>query len=306
MTFALANAAVAELWSSLRSFMGELAVSEITVRPPAREGDEASFLRLVAWSYVMVFEAGRVAVPYLMEMRVYQDEPYSDPKKSCRNIHALRPWSSHNLGFSSERDVEISQRVQLWFKDACGEYPPGDTGSWGRCFQALCSEIEIIATYCQRVVTAELSDPDDGEAARVDLRRRIERAWPAQEYHVLVGDAAVRLGLGIAIDAKKFSNPRLPKWRQFLETLPDQDDPKGHMIRLIERDLLDLAADVLPIDGRDVMNALKLKPGPAVGDALLRARELFRSGIREPELLLDHLIRSLVPDTVDPSPHRDS
>lgn len=304
MTFALANAAVAELWSSLRSFIGESAVSEITVRPPAREGDEASFLRLVAWSYVMVFEAGRVVVPYLMEMRVYRGEPCSDPKKACRNIHALRTWSSHNLGFGSERDVEISQRVRLWFKDACGKYPPGDTGSWERCFQALCSEIEIIATYCQRVVTSELSDPDDGEAARADLRRRIERAWPAQEYHILVEDVAVRLG--IPIDTKKFSNSRLAKWRQFLETLPGQDDPKGHMIRLIERDLLDLAADVLPIDGRDVMKALKLKPGPAVGDALLRARELYRSGIRESEVLLDHLNRSLVPDTVAPNPCEDS
>ena len=78
------------------------------------------------------------------------------------------------------------------------------------------------------------------------------------------------------------------------------------MIRLIERDLLDLAADVLPIDGRDVMKALKLKPGPAVGDALLRARELYRSGIREPEVLLDHLNRSLVPDTVTPNPCEDS
>ena len=290
MTFASANAAVVELWSSLRSFIDRSAVSEITVRPPAGEGDEASFLRLVAWSYVTIFEAGRVVIPYLMEMRGYQGEPCSDPKWARQNIHALRTWSFHNLGFSNERDVEIARRVQLWFKDACGEYPPGGPGSWERCFQALCSEIEVIATHCQHVVTAELSDPDDGEAARADLLRRIKRAWPAQEYHVLVRDAAVRLG--ILIDTKKFSNRHLAKWRQFLEVLPDQDDPKGRMIRLIERDLLDFTADVLPIDGRDVMNALGLNPGPEVGDALLRARELFRSGIHEPEALLDHLSRS--------------
>lgn len=288
MTFASANAAVAELWSSLRSFVGKSAVSEITVRPPAGEDDEASFLRLVAWSYVMAFEAGRVAIPYLMELPGCRGEPQSDPRRARQIIHALRTWCFHNLGFISDRDAKNFRRVQLWFIEACGEYPPKDAGAWRCCFRALCSEVEIIVTHCQHVMTTVLSSTDDGQAVTTDLRRRIDRNWPACEYHALVGDAAIRLG--ISVDARKFSGPQLAKWQLFLLRLPEHDDPRGHMLRLIERDLLDWADEILPIDGRDVMTALKLNPGPEVGDVLRRARELVRSGVRDRRVLIERLI----------------
>ena len=288
MTFATVNAAVAELWSSLRSFVGNSAVNEITVRPPAGEDDEASFLRLVAWSYVIVFEAGHVAIPYLMELPGCRSEPQSDPKRACQAIHALRTWCFHNLGFIDDRDAEMFRHVQSWFMEACGEYPPKDAGAWRCCFRGLCSEVEIIVTHCQHVMTTVLSSNDDGQAVTADLRRRIDRNWPAHEYHALVGDAAIRLG--ISVDAKKFSAHQLAKWQQFLLRLPEHDDPRGHMIRLIERDLLDWADEVLPIDGRDVMAALELNPGPEVGDALRRARELVRSGVRDRRVLIERLI----------------
>ena len=288
MTFTSLNAATTELWRSLRSFVSESAVNEILVRPPAAEDDEASFLRLVAWAYVMTFEAGRVAIPYLLEISGYQFEKRPDPKQARNLIHALRTWSSHNLGFSSERDAEMSRRVQLWFIETCGQNPPTDANAWRSCFRVLCAEVETIVVHCQHAMTTVLSSPDDGEAATADLRRRIDRAWPAHKFHTHVGDAAIRLG--ITVDATKFSASRLAKWRRFLESLPDGDEPAMHMIRLIERDLLDHTADVLPIDGRDVMSNLGLSSGPDVGAALRFARELYQSGNRERGDLLKRLI----------------
>ena len=288
MTFTSLNAATTELWSSLRSFVGESAVNEILVRPPAADHDEASFLRLVAWTYVMTFEAGRVTIPYLLEISGFQFKERPDPKQARHLIHALRTWSFHNLGFNNERDAEMSRRVQLWFIETCGQNPPTDANAWRSCFQVLCAEAETIVVHCQHAMTTVLSSPDDGEAATEDLRRRIDRAWPAHKFHTHVGDAAIRLG--ITVDAMKFSAPRFAKWRRFLESLPEGDEPVTHMIRLIERDLLDHAADVLPIDGRDVMSVLGLSSGPDVGAALRFARELHRSGICEREDLLNRLI----------------
>ena len=288
MTFTSLNAATTALWSSLRSFVGDSAVNEILVRPPAAEDDEASFLRLVAWAYVMTFEAGRVAVPYLLEISRFQYEKRPNPKEARNLIHALRTWSFHNLGFSNERDADMSRRVQLWFIDSCGQNPPADANAWRSCFQALCAEVETIVAHCQHAMTTVLSSSDDGEAATADLRRRIDRAWPAHKFHTHVDDAAVRLG--ITVDATKFSAPRLAKWQRFLESLPEGDEPVTHMIRLVERDLLDYTADVLPIDGRDVMSVLGLSSGPDVGSALRFARELYQSGIRDREDLLKRLI----------------
>ena len=287
MTFVRLNATVADLRSSLCSFVCEDALSEITIRPPAGEADEASFLRLVSWSYALVFEAGRVTIPYLLELPGVTSGDAPDPKAARKLVHALRTWGFHNLGFSSDRDLAVYRCVQTWFVNTCGRYPPNDLEAWRSCFLALCCEIGVIVTHCQGAMTSVLSAAEDGQAATADLRRRINRSWPAHEFDRLVGDAAFRLG--ISVNAQRFREPRLPRWRDLLETLPEGDDPENHMIRMIERDLLDYAANVLPIDGRDVMIALRLQPGKEVGSALHRARELFRSGLRDREQLLARL-----------------
>lgn len=288
MKFAELNAGVADLRNSLRSFVGENALGEITVRPPAGDGDEASFLRLISWTYALLFEAGRVAIPFLLELPAKGPESRHDAKASRQLVHALRTWSSHNLGFDSARDVALSQQVQRWFVRTCGTNPPSDESCWRKCSEELCAAVWAIVVHCQGAVTLVLRAPDDGEAAIADLRRRIERAWPAHEFDRIVSDATTRFGM--SIDARKFREPRLGRWRTFLESIAEGDDPELQMTRMIERDLLDHAALVLPIDGRDVMSALGLDPGPAVARALHRAREMFRSGIID----RDELLRALV------------
>lgn len=281
--FATLNAAVADLRTSLRSFVSEDALSEITVRPPAGDGDEASFLRLVVWSYALTFEAGRVAIPYLLEL----PGGTSDSKSARDLIHTLRTWSFHNLGFDNKRDVATSRHAQLWFVKTCGSYPPTGTENWQKCFLALCTEVETIVTHCQGAMTNVLSAPDDGESATEDLRRRIDRAWPAYKFHKITSDAVFRLG-GI-VDTQKFCAPRLSKWREFLESLPEESDLENYIKRVIEKDLLNYTEEMLPINGDDIMDKLEIPPGPEIGAALRQARELFRSGIRDPEHLLEHL-----------------
>ena len=287
MAFSELNAAVVDLRNSLRSFVGDSALEEITVRPPAGDSDEASFLRLVAWSYSLVFEAGRTAIPYLLELPDRSSSVTIDPKAACKLVHSLRTWSFHNIGFSHNRNVALSQHVQRWFVKTCGANPPIENDSWQRCFLALCDEVSAVVTHCQDAVTVVLSAPDDGEAAISDLRQRIHRAWPAYRFDALVHDAALRLGM--QIDARKFREPRLSKWRGFLESLPEDVNLEERVICMIERDLLDHNAQVLPINGRDIMRALNLNPGPEVGAALHCARNIFRSGVHDREELLEHL-----------------
>ena len=120
-----------------------------------------------------------------------------------------------------------------------------------------------------------------------DLQRRIDKSWPAHKFDELVSDACARFGL--SLDVSRFRNPRLSKWREFLETVPEDDNPERRVIAMIERDILDYTNDILPITGDDVMDVLGLDRGPEVGNALRRARELFRSGVRDPEQLLERL-----------------
>ena len=286
MRFAELNAAVVELRHSLRSFVGETALDEIHIGPPARENDEASFMRLVNWSYVLLFEVGRITIPYLMKLPGETGHTVEGLRAGRGVVHDLRTWNAHNIGFSSERDAAISRRVRLWFLAQCKDTEPRDEGAWGSCFERLCAEVGMIVEHCRAALASIVGNVDE-QGAIEELRHRLDRSWPADRFDEIVVDTCTRLG--VSLDVPGFRNPRLAKWREFLATVPDADDPRRAITRLIERDVVDHTNDVLPVDGEDVMASLGLPPGPRVGDALRHARELFRSGVRDPQRLLDQL-----------------
>ena len=240
-------------------------------------------MRLVNWTYVLLFEAGRVVIPYLMKLPSETAGSTSDIKEARTIVHDLRTWISHNIGFSSEREAAISRRVSEWFLSQCKTTEPRDARAWEICFDRLCQEVGTIVKHCQNALDSIVRGQNEVE----DLKRRVDRSWSKDRFEALVGDICVRLSM--STDVPKFVTPRLARWRKFLDTVSEEDDPKGAVIRIIERDLLDHASDILPIDGEDVMNALGLEPGPEVGSALRYARELLRSGIRDRKQLLQRL-----------------
>ena len=280
MTFSALNVAVSDLRRSLTSFVGRDALAEVTVRPPVEGAGEISFLRLVAWGYVLIFEAGRVSIPFLLR----SSGAYPGQQEALELIRALRTWSFHNLGLDSDRDLQLSRRVERWFLQTCGEAPPGDEARWNACFDRMCGLVGDVVERCRRAIAEALSAEDGGEAVVNDLRHRIERSWAAHRFDALAGDVATRLG--IRVDVPKFRKPRLGAWRAFLHKLADDDDPTEAMERLMERELLEYVDGLLPIGGRDIMAAFDLPPGPEVGSALRLARELFAAGTRSKEELL--------------------
>lgn len=290
MTFAAINDAVVELRTSLTKLVGPDALTEISVGPPVDGRGEISFLRLVAWSYVLVFEVGRISIPFLLRTSDYHERQ----RTSIDLIRALRTWCFHNLGVASDRDVQVSRLVHRWFLDACGEATPDDPANWNECYEQLCDLVSELVHQCQRAVREVLSSPDDGEAVIDDLRRRTARFWPADAFDELVGDLAKVLG--VRVDVTKFRRRRLDTWRSFLRDVPEDDDPREAVARVIERDILVYGGDVLPIGGNDVMARLEMTPGPDVGMLLRHAQELFGAGVREKDELwhrLEHRLAEL-------------
>ena len=276
MKFDELNAEYVGLRNTLRAFVGENALGEITVQPPAGD-DEASFLRLTAWSYALIFEAGRVAIPYLLKLPASPSLSQSDADSARRMISDLRASSFHNLELQSNRNSAIYRRTSLWFTETCGANPPNDAAGWRVCFERLCDMAGLIVARCKSALEIALADAESREDVIDDLQRRLDRNWSAHEFDEIVGDAATRIGQ--RLDVPKFRQSRLAAWRDFLYAIPEGDDPEGQITRLIERDVLDHFESALPIDGRDVMEVLGLRPGPEVGEALRFARGLHRSGI---------------------------
>ena len=288
MNFAELNEEYVLLRRSLRTHVGENALDEITIHVP-KGHDHACFLLLLAWGYVFAFEAGRISVPYLLKEPADQPTDREALKASRDLLHDLRTWSFHNLSFTVDRDLQIFQRTAIWFLDVAGNDPPDGNEQWRECYEHLSNEIYAIIKHCRRAFEIALTTRDERERVTSELRRRVDRNWPAHEFDALAKDAALRTGRNL--DVTKFRQPRLAKWREFLETIPIGDDPKASLVRLIERDILDHFESVLPIDGNDVMRVLEIAPGPQVGDALLDARRIHRSGVADKDELLARLVQ---------------
>ena len=286
MKFDELNAEFVGLRNTLRAFVGENALGEVTVQPPAGD-DEASFLRLTAWSYALIFVAGRVAIPHLMKLPASPSLSQSEADSARRMISDLRASSFHNLELQSSRNSAMYRRTSLWFMENCGSNPPNDAICWRVCFERLCDVVGAVLARCKSALELALADAEGGENVIDDLKRRLDRNWPAHKFDEIVGDAATRIGQ--RLDVPKFRQSRLAAWRDFLDAIPEGDDPEGQVTRLIERDVLDYFESVLPIDGRDVMAVLGLHTGPEVGEALRFAQRLHRSGITARGEMLERL-----------------
>ena len=291
MEFGELNFRVNELRNALNSLLGEKAFVPITVAPPSNDSDQGSFICLVNWCYVILFESGRITIPYLLKLASGLDEGEVRLKDTQGIVQALRTMTSHNSDFANERDRNTVLRTNRWYTDngATGGLSPSDAQGWRNCFEALCDEMARVILHCQSVISQVLMDSDDGEMAIANLLRRIDRNWAAYKFDEIVSDACDTFG--IRLDVVKFRNQRVSAWRTFLQTVRDDDCPEHRLRSMIERDVLDHAKDVLPITGRDVMIALDIGPGPIVGQKVEIAQRLFSEGVRDPDELLQILVQ---------------
>ena len=278
MSFQQLNAEFADLRTSLAAHVGADALVEVSVRPPA-SNDEASFLRLVAWSYVCLFEVGRVTIPYLIQLPSGRSASQVGAKQSRELVRDLRTWSFHNVGYSDERGARLSRRVQKWFFDNGGAYPPDGCAGWQNCFETLCEVVTSVVAHCKGAVAVALTGPDDGDRIVADLRNRLDLDWPAWKFDAILNESAIRMGR--KIDAPAFRRSRLDQWRKFLATIPSEDDPETEVSKLIERDLLDHFGSMLTISSEDLTRDLDLEPGSQVEHALRFARGLQSDGVVE-------------------------
>ncbi|MDU9049168.1 MAG: toll/interleukin-1 receptor domain-containing protein [Candidatus Electrothrix sp. Rat3] len=296
MSFSELNSSVEDLRNELSVHISEAALEKFSCRLPGRAHDEAAFLRLTIYCYILFFEVGRVSIPYLLKI----NPPIGDPlkKQLCidtrRLVNELRTSIVHNLDYQDRKRKSISQ----WFLKTCQVTLPKQREHWGWCFKKLCDDVKSVTDYCSAVLSTIASSDDDNDIIFFDLQQRIDRNWPTVEFDKIITDAAVQLGE--KINVVKFRNKNISKWRDFLDKLPGDVSLKREVSRIIERDIFDHFRSILPVTTNEIMEALDLSPGPKVKRAIAMARELSDTGIREPEVLLRELPSLFYPSSVLP------
>lgn len=244
--------------------------SEISVMLPANLGDELAFYRLVNWCYVLVNEAARIPLRFLLDL-----PPARGGDTFRDEVSKLRTYVAHNLDVGHTRDQKTSAFAHAWFRKACGVGSPASAEHYGKCCAFLAERLGSVLEAC--IAACDLLDSDsDGPRLVRDLKKRIDLMWDAHEFDAIVSECAGDLG-NFGLDLVKIRRKNLDSWRKILEA--SLDDERDRALRLgIEAALLQEIADRLPITGKEAAEKLALEGPERVAAALLLLRDARRFG----------------------------
>lgn len=265
MTFGSVNGSYLILKQRLAVHVGGDAIADITVQPPPTSNDELSFLRLVAWAYTLIHEAGRVPLNFLKEL-----PPLSAYGPILPYIRGLRTWISHNLSLAKDSDLKTISIAFTWFKRTCGVGTPASSTQWQACFSGLCTDLSALLSGAIAGCDA-LDSEDDGPRLVEELKKRLQRNWDAYRFDSYVEGAKKKLGYG-GIDTVIFRQRHLESWRKIVAIAEDGSIDRLLALR-IEADMLELMADALPITAQELLEKARFtEPGQLVTAMLLLRR----------------------------------
>ncbi|MET3916105.1 hypothetical protein ABID97_002887 [Variovorax sp. OAS795] len=239
------------------------ALAEITVEAPRGDADELSFIRLVAWGYVMLNETARVPLGFLKSL-----PPWSTAAALLPHVGALRTSMSHNLAFDSTRDVKTMRVASDWYSRSCGVGSPVSDSHWKSCFDALLKELSDLLALAIRACDL-LIDPTDGERLVVELQLRLDREWPGHRFDRYVDRAVEKFGYGL--NPVEVRGSRLAEWRKVLAAARE-DEIEQVMTQRIEADVLDYMCHALPVSADEIAQLLRYDDKAALAAALLALR----------------------------------
>lgn len=281
MSFAALHQTQRQLSLRLRVHAGEKAYDDINVTIPTKDDDELSFLRLVVWCYVAQHEAGRVALRFLKEL------PPIHHRELLLEVGYLRTWATHNLMSDRDSDRKKLQLAWGWLRAACGTSSPTTQDEWRACFVRLSEDMNRSLTNALTACEV-LADPEDGPPLLDELHRRLDRNWDAFRFDAYVVDGANRLGFD-GVDPVALRKYRLDSWRAGVASAEE-----AAIVRLIEqrieKDLLDLMNDALPVRAREVLERVSVEDPKELGALMLALRTRSRSSRRGVGELLDGLV----------------
>lgn len=235
-------------------------------QPALGSTHELVFIRSVSWLYVLYFEAGRGSIKHLLRsnshMRGHRDL-----------VQALRTWSQHNLDPTSTRAADIESSCTKWFLDECGTRIPREDAHWAVLCESLVGDAKAFLEDIVDVIAAIEESPGCSELVK-DWQRSLSRDWPAHAYHEVIASAASDAGFD-SVDAARFYGRYGDTLRQHLQLLDDDCDHEFEIRKVVEMRLVSETEATLPVTGQQIMEHFDLGPGPAVGELLGKARQIF-------------------------------
>lgn len=267
MSYGEVSTIYGQLRRRLTVYAGQDALPNITIDPPRGESDELSFLRMVAWAYVLLYEVGRIPLGYLRQL-----PPWNQPASALLpHVRALRTWTSHNLALEKEADLATLRDAISWFSRTCGVGTPTSEVHWHKCFTTLCGDLATLLSSAIGACDA-FEKPDDRERLVDGLKMRIDRDWAAYRFDAVVDEVATRLGYR-GIDIAKFRARHLDAWRRVVAGSVEDDLERNLRLR-VEADMLGMMNEALPLTSEELKALTGVTEGQAVVAMLISLRAI--------------------------------
>ena len=256
-------------------------------RPRFREA-ELGFLRLVAWLYVYYYESGFVSVRFLLGyFQTYGITRDCSGETHLDDVTALRSHHQHNLNYSSERDAETERHCRSWYRNRTGTSSPAKNTQWYAALDALLREAEEFFSDLEQVLR-EIEQDEFSEDICAEWSNRLTNYHRAHEFDAVISSVAKDMGR-TELDIKKIRSRYIDVWRKQLEMMSEESPFEDKLRHLVEHSLLTDLADVLPINGKDIINVFDLAPGPEVAERLKVAKGIYEKTRCDKETLIRNL-----------------
>lgn len=244
------------------------ACRDISVPLPSNLNDELAFYRLVNWAYIVLNEAAKTPIAFLMAL-----PPLKANAELRNDVGRMRTFVAHNLDVTSKSDLKTRSFAHSWFRSACGSGNPIDPAQFAKCSTYLVEKVERALRGAVEACDL-LDDPDDGPALVNDLRGRIDLNWEAHRFDPIVADVANSLG-NPGLDLIEIRRKNLDSWRKIL-TVSDETRRNEALRLKIEATLVSEIADTLPLSAVEISKCLAIRGPEAVCAALVILRDVRR------------------------------
>jgi len=263
-----------------------------TLKNPKFDPPEFGFLRTLSWLYVLYYEVGKVNVDFLTaRFSAYNLDPDGKLARHPGIVQQLRTFYQHDLNPKESHNQILKEACEQWLSDQCGTPIPGDDRHWRICLDAILNEaIEFFSTLKTCIRFIEQDESRLEIISEWDLK--CKRYHPPHEFDTLISKVVADMGRD-NLDAVRLRRRYYDKWVKEMELLQGSYDFEVEARKLIEHVLLYEMTSIMPITGNDIMNELKVEPGPEVGQLLDKARIIHNTEPCSRDELLEKLRREI-------------
>lgn len=283
MSFAEIHTLHLDFKRRLTSIVGGEVFSEITLAPPRGTNDELSFMRLIAWGYVLVFESGRGPLSFLKNL-----PPLNKPgAPNLKHLNALRTWTSHNLVLGKSRDITTIQSATMWLLQKSGTGSPDSTADWEKCFSALSDDLKNLLR--QAILACDCFEKSEDRSDLIEaFKKSLDRNWDAYVFDKYVGLAVEKFGYG-GISALEIRRSNLDAWRRIVAVSDDDESIERNLMIRVENDVLSLMAASFPLTSNEVACKVCISDNISITAAMLYLRESSGENLVNVESVLSEL-----------------